>query len=166
MFRSRDNVVTINHRPGSLQRLDEGHSHARHKVRILAISFIGSSPTRLARNIEIRTENLVATARSSFKRGGGENPRDEIRIKTAGERQGLRKACASLGHVTVQDFVMKNRGYSQPGVLDQPFLNCVRKQGSLAGAHSFSLSGDLADSVLQHFFGLFGREISPASREV
>ena len=97
----------------------------------------------------------MAATRSGFERGGGEDPGDEIRIPTAGHGYRLRKTGASLGHVAVQYFVMKNRRYAQPGVLDQPLLHCVGEDRSLARAHSLSLSGDLPDPVRENLRGPF-----------
>ena len=104
----------------------------------------------------------MAAARSGLERGGRENPGDEVGIPSAGQRKGLGKTGASLGHVAVQYFVMKNRRYAQPRVLNQPLLNCVGKDGSFARAHALSLSGDLPDPVLQNFARLFRRKLSAA----
>ena len=90
----------------------------------------------------------MTAARSGFKRGDGENPGDQVRIPTAGERYGLGETSASLGHVAVQYLVMKDRGYSQPRVFNQPFLHRVSEDGSLARVHTLVLSGNLPDPVL------------------
>src|SRR5258708_5267923 len=108
----------------------------------------------------------MTAARSCLERPSRKHFADKFGIPGAGQRDRLRKACASQSHVTVQDFVMKYRRDSQPRIFEQPLLHGVSEDRSLAWAHVFTLSGDLPDPVLQNVARFLSRELSAAGCEI
>src|SRR5678815_2112301 len=66
----------------------------------------------------------------------------------------------------MENFIMENCRNPQPGVFDQPLLDCVCKLGSFSWAFPFALSGNLADSILHDLRGLLGRHAATVSGEI
>src|SRR5678815_2362562 len=150
----------------SLQRFDDCYSHPRNEIRIFSISFLCAPPSRLARNIQIRPQHLLAAASSGFKRPGGKNFCDEIRIPGTGECDWLRETGTSFGHMAVQNLVMKDRGNPQTCVFNQPPLRRVCKDSSFARSFLLTLSRDLPDPVFHYLRRFFRREVSAIGCEV
>src|SRR5687768_267799 len=160
MFGGGDDVFAVHTRPLALQSFNASHTHTRDQIRVFAIGLFGTPPARLARQIEIGTQHDMAAAGSGFEGSGGKDLADELGIPTAGEGKGLRKTGTPLSHMTVQDFVVKHRRDAQAGILNQPLLNRVGKDGSLAGIFSFSLAGDLPNAIFHYDLRLFRRKIA------
>src|SRR5437899_723885 len=102
----------------------------------------------------------MTSARPCLLRGGSEKLKNELRVPRSRQRNRLRKTRAALGHVTVQNLVMKNRGNPEPRVFDQPLLHRVGKDSSLARTFALALTCDLADAVFHHLRGFLRREIA------
>src|SRR5262245_21455445 len=125
MLGRRHDMFAVNRRPRPLQRLDAGHAHTRNEIRVFAVSLFRPAPARVARQIEVRAEHLVAAANASLQRGGGEDFGDQIRVPTRRERDRSRETRAALRHVPVQSLVVKHSRDAQTRVLFQPLLKRV-----------------------------------------
>src|SRR5262245_47669361 len=151
MFCSGDYMILIDTWSRSLQGFYNSHRHARREVRIFAISLFGPAPARIPAEIQIRPKHLLTPASTRLQRPRRKDSANEFRIPCGRECDWLRKAGAALGHVPVKYFVVKNHRDTESGVLDEPFLNCVRKLGSFARVLKLSLSRYLADAVFHDF---------------
>ena len=160
---SGDDVITFNPWSRSLQGFDNCYCHARHKVWILTVCLFRPTPARLARDIKVRSQYLMASARPGFERGSGKDFADEIRIPGTGERNWLREAGTTLGHVAMQYFVVQYCRNAEPRALNEPLLDRIGEQRSLAWTLALSLPGNLANSVFHDLPGLLWQEV-PAVR--
>src|SRR6266403_656403 len=73
VLRRGNDVITIDTWSWPLQGPDDCDRHAGDEIRVFAVSFLCAAPTRIAREIEIRTKHLLAAASSGLKRSGSEN---------------------------------------------------------------------------------------------
>src|SRR5262245_6910924 len=164
MLGSRHDVLAVHHRPGPLQRLDAGHAHARREIRVFAVSLFRPAPAWIARQIEVRAENLVTAANAGLQRGGCEDFGDQIGVPTRSQRDRRRKTRTALRHVSVQSLVVKHGRDAQPRVLFQPLLQRIRVNRRLARVLSFALTRDLPDAMFHHGGGRFRREIATVGK--
>lgn len=166
VLRRRDHMLAVDARAGPLQRLHDGNAHARDEERVLAVRLVGATPARLAAEVEVRAEHLMAAARPHLERRRREDARGELRVPRARERERLREVSALRGHLAMERLVVKDRRDTEPRVLDQPSLDGVRKGRRLARALSLVLARDLPDAVLHHHGRALGREVAAVDREV
>ena len=78
---------------------------------------------------------------------------------------GCGKRMASLSHVAVQDFVMKDRRNSQTRVFNQPLLYCVCKDGSIARPLLLPLLARSARSIFHCLRGFPARSLRDRLRK-
>ena len=132
MLRRRQHVMAVDQERIALQARDRRDAHARGQKRIFAIGLFGASPTRIARDVEHRRENLAGTGRSRFISRSGKDLVHQFRIPRARQAQRLRKTGAAVLHESVQRFSHEQRRNAEPCLLLQIALHAVAQDGGLA----------------------------------
>ena len=152
--------------PLTLQRFDDTHAHARDQVRVFTVSLFGATPARFAREVKVWAEDEVTAVRASFERGGGEDSVDEVCIPTAGECNRRRETRSLRSHEAVQNLVVEDSRDAKARLLNEPLLQSVGEDGSLARVFALALARNLPDAILHHQPSLLRREVAARRRKV
>ncbi len=102
-------VVTVDEKVIALQPSYSSDGHTRDEIRVFSIGFFCAAPSRIARQIEHRAENLSRSARTSLIARGGEHLLHEFGVKGAGEANCLRKTGAAVFHKSMQGLAHEQR---------------------------------------------------------
>ena len=118
-------VVTIDQVRIALKPFDRCDANAGYEKWILSVGLFGSSPARIACDIEHRRENLSRSARPGLIANRIEDLLHECWIPGRSETQSLWKARAAVLHVSVQCLSRKDHRNSQAGLLQLITLDRV-----------------------------------------
>src|ERR1700751_3069099 len=84
VFRGGEHVLLVDERSFALEAANGRDSNARGQIRILPVRFLGTSPARIAGQIEHWCQAFLRAASSHFGRGGGEYVVHKGRIPRGG----------------------------------------------------------------------------------
>ena len=84
VLHSRNDMLVINRRPGTLKRLDGGHTDARHQVRVFPVSLFRAAPTWVAVHIQQGGIEMMSAARPRLRCGDTEDIMHQVQIPSAG----------------------------------------------------------------------------------
>src|SRR4030095_15549001 len=84
----------------------------------------------------------------------------KVQVPTIRQRNWLRKRVAALGHMTVEDLVVKNCRNTKSRIFNQPFLERVRKCCPITRTFSFALPANLPYAILHDLSGFLRRQLS------
>ena len=85
----------------SLKPLHRRNPHPRDEERIFAVCLLHTSPARVPRNIDDRSERLVRASRPRLQRSHSEKRLRKLRIKSCSQRNRLRETGSVDGRVSV-----------------------------------------------------------------
>ena len=153
-------VGFVDERTGPLESADGGEADLRDEVGVLAVSFFGAAPARVAGEIEDRSEALLGAGSAGFGGDGGEDVVKERGIPGGSQRDGLRIGSRAGSDEAMKALDVKEDGDAEARVVPNPFLDGVGVFGHGAGVAAFAGAGDLADAVLEDDGGLAGEEVA------
>src|SRR5579883_792877 len=158
VFGGGGDVEFVDERAGALESADGGEADLRDEVGVLAVSFFGAAPARVAGEIEHRSEALLGAGSAGFGGDGGEDVVKERGIPSGSQRDGLRVRSRAGSDEAMEALDVKEDGDAEAGVVANPFLDGVGVFGHGAGVAAFAWAGDLADAILEDDGGLAGEE--------
>ena len=89
----------------SLQPANGSEAHARHVVRVFSVHLVASSPTRIAREVQVRPEDPARAPGTGLGGNHGEHTLHKGGVPGGTEGHRCGKACRALGHQSVNPFV-------------------------------------------------------------
>ena len=139
VFKRGKNFVIGNREAFALEARNRRYAHARDEVRVFAICFLNTAPTRVNGNVNNRGEDVVCAAHANFAGRDGINIFHEFSVKGCGECNGLREGGCVAALEAMQAFFVEHCRNAEACLFDMPFLNSVIELNGLArraGGHA------------------------------
>ena len=157
VLRGGEDVPWRQRRARPLVTADRRKADLGDEVWVLAVGFFGASPSRVAREVDDRGEDLLRAARARLAGGDRHDAFDERGIPAARECDRDGEIRAFRRRQAVKRLLVEHRGHCQPRVLHHPVLDRVdelcrlaRIASLVAAFHAVAHARDLPDAVLKN----------------